>query len=153
MVRNFVLMVPLKKFKNEMKMGRCGWLLVALWVTGCSNQENSIPGKNLPVDTQQEKPVPSTKKNIVFFGNSLTAGYGLDPSEAFPALIQARLDSLGLPYKVINAGVSGETTADGLSRIDWILQQPVAVFILELGGNDGLRGIPVTETSKNLQEI
>ncbi len=153
MVRNIVLIAPCKKFINERILVGYSWLLMALWVTGCSNQVNSIPGKNVQVDTQQEKLAPSPKKNIVFFGNSLTAGYGLDPSEAFPSLIQARLDSLGLPYKVINAGVSGETTADGLSRIDWILQQPVVVFILELGGNDGLRGIPVNETSKNLQEI
>lgn len=141
------------KFKNEGKIRMFGWLLLTLGATGCTNQENSSPGKNVPISSQEEKLAPPTKKNIVFFGNSLTAGYGLDPSEAFPALIQARLDSLGIPYKVINAGVSGETTADGLSRIDWILQQPVAVFILELGGNDGLRGIPVNETFKNLHEI
>ncbi len=94
-----------------------------------------------------------SRKNIVFFGNSLTAGYGVDPSEAFPALIQTKLDSLKLPYHVINAGLSGETSAGGNTRIDWILRQPVDIFILELGGNDGLRGITLTETSKNLQFI
>lgn len=94
------------------------------------------------------------KKVIVFFGNSLTAGYGLDdPSQAFAGLIQKRIDSLGLNYKVINAGVSGETTSGGNSRIDWLLKQPLDIFVLELGGNDGLRGIPVSETKKNLQEI
>jgi len=93
------------------------------------------------------------QQTIVFFGNSLTAGYGVDPTEAFPALIQEKLDSLHLSYKVINAGVSGETTSGGLARIDWILKQPPAVFVLELGGNDGLRGIPLTETKKNLQLI
>lgn len=94
------------------------------------------------------------KKVIVFFGNSLTAGYGLDdPSQAFAGLIQKRIDSLGLNYKVINAGVSGETTSGGNSRIDWLLKQPLDVFVLELGGNDGLRGIPVSETKKNLQAI
>ncbi|HEX8334210.1 MAG TPA: arylesterase, partial [Segetibacter sp.] len=92
-------------------------------------------------------------KTILFFGNSLTAGYGLDPSEAFPALIQKKIDSLNMPYKVVNAGVSGETTSGGNSRIDWILRQPVDVFILELGANDGLRGIPTTETKKHLQSI
>ena len=92
-------------------------------------------------------------KNILFFGNSLTAGYGIDPSEAFPALIQSRIDSLGYPYKVINAGLSGETSAGGKNRIDWVLNQPVDIFLLELGGNDGLRGIPVSETEKNLQVI
>lgn len=94
-----------------------------------------------------------TSKTILFFGNSLTAGYGLDPSEAFPALIQGKTDSAGLKYKTVNAGVSGETSAGGNARIDWILKQPVDVFVLELGANDGLRGIPVTETRKNLQSI
>ena len=93
-------------------------------------------------------------KNILFFGDSLTAGYGLDdPSDAFPGVIQHRIDSLKLPYTVVNAGVSGETTAGGLGRIDWILKQKVDVFVLELGANDGLRGIPVTETAQNLQAI
>ncbi|WP_374729168.1 arylesterase [Rufibacter psychrotolerans] len=92
-------------------------------------------------------------KNILFFGNSLTHGYGLSPSEAFPALIQQKIDSLGLPYKAINAGLSGETSAGGKNRIDWLLRQPVDVFVLELGANDGLRGIPPAETKKNLQAI
>ena len=92
-------------------------------------------------------------KTIIFFGNSLTAGYGLSPSQAFPALIQKKIDSLGLPYKVVNAGVSGETSSGGNSRIDWILRQPVDVFVLELGANDGLRGIPPSETKKSLQSI
>jgi acyl-CoA thioesterase-1 len=93
------------------------------------------------------------KKNIVFYGNSLTAGYGLSPEQAFPALIQKKIDSLGLPYQAVNAGVSGETSSGGLTRIDWILQQPVDIFVLELGANDGLRGIPLAETKKNLQDI
>lgn len=92
-------------------------------------------------------------RTILFFGNSLTAGMGLDPSEAFPALIQEKIDSLDLPYQVINAGLSGETTAAGKNRIGWILNQEVDVFVLELGANDGLRGIPVDETKKNLQAI
>ena len=96
----------------------------------------------------------STKtKTILFFGNSLTAGYGLETTQAFPALIQQKIDSLNLPYKVVNAGVSGETSAGGNSRVDWILKQPVANFVLELGANDGLRGIPVEETRKTLQSI
>ena len=96
---------------------------------------------------------PSGKKTILFFGNSLTAGYGVNPSQAFPALIQDRIDSLKLPYKVVNAGLSGETSAGGKGRIGWILRQPVDIFVLELGANDGLRGIPITETVNNLQAI
>lgn len=92
-------------------------------------------------------------KTILFFGNSLTAGYGVDPSEAFPSLIQNKIDSLKLPYKVVNAGVSGETSSGGNGRINWILRQPLDVFVLELGANDGLRGIPINETKKNLQAI
>lgn len=97
---------------------------------------------------------PQVMKTILFFGNSLTAGYGLSPSDAYPARIQERIDSLNLPYRVINAGLSGETSAAGKNRVAWVLkQQPVDVFVLELGANDGLRGIPPTETKKNLQAI
>lgn len=111
--------------------------------------------------TAQEDQVATTtseenqdRKVILIFGNSLTAGYGVDSEESFPALIQARIDSLGLPYEVINAGVSGETTATGLNRIDWVLEkQPVDIFILELGANDGLRGLPPDQTKENLKEI
>ena len=95
----------------------------------------------------------STKKTILFFGNSLTAGYGVSPAEAFPALIGHRIDSLHLPYRVVNAGLSGETSAGGKSRISWTLEQPVSIFVLELGANDGLRGIPLAGTRANLQAI
>ena len=90
---------------------------------------------------------------ILFFGNSLTAGYGVEPENAFPYLIQKRLDSMSLSYKVINAGLSGETTASGVNRIEWVLREPVEFMILELGGNDGLRGIDPVESEKNLQKI
>ncbi|TYR34172.1 arylesterase [Sphingobacterium phlebotomi] len=106
---------------------------------------------------KNEAEVPAKKEviqNILFFGNSLTAGYGLDdPQEAFPALIQAKIDSLGLPYHCINAGLSGETSAGGKERIDWLLQQPVDIFILELGANDGLRGVSTVSTYENLSDI
>ncbi|HEY8784523.1 MAG TPA: arylesterase [Mucilaginibacter sp.] len=96
----------------------------------------------------------SSTKTILFFGDSLTAGYGLDdPSEAFPGVVKNKIDSAKLPYRVINAGVSGETSAGGKGRISWILKQKVDVFVLELGANDGLRGIPVSETIQNLQAI
>lgn len=95
----------------------------------------------------------SDEKIIMFFGNSLTAGYGVDPSAAFPALIQGKIDSLDLDYEIINAGLSGETTASGENRVEWILKQKVDIFILELGANDGLRGIDLKETKENLQGI
>jgi acyl-CoA thioesterase I len=90
---------------------------------------------------------------IVFFGDSLSAGWGIDPEQAFPSLVQEKIESAGLPHRVINAGVSGDTTASGLRRVDWTLRQPVDVFVLELGGNDGLRGFPPEETRRNLQAI
>lgn len=94
-----------------------------------------------------------TPKVILFFGDSLTAGYGLSTEEAFPALIEKELNKSDKKVRVVNAGLSGETSAGGLSRIDWILRQPVDVFVLELGANDGLRGLPIEQTRKNLQSI
>ena len=93
------------------------------------------------------------KKTILFFGDSLTAGYGLSKDQAFPKLIEEKLQESGHEVDVINAGLSGETSAGGLNRIDWILKQPIDIFVLELGANDGLRGIPVETTTKNLQAI
>ena len=122
-------------------------------LVSCNNSKQES-AEQPPATAQSDTTATARQvKTILFFGNSLTAGYGLDPSESFPALIQEKIDSLNLPYKVINAGNSGETTAGGNGRVDWILRQPVDIFVLELGGNDGLRGIPVTETRKNLQAI
>lgn len=90
---------------------------------------------------------------ILFFGDSITAGYGLNADQAFPALIADRADSLGYDIETVNAGVSGETSAGGLRRVDWILQRPFDVFVLELGGNDALRGIDPEHTRENLHQI
>lgn len=92
-------------------------------------------------------------KTIVFFGDSLTAGFGVDPDEAYPALIRKKLADAGLTHAVVNAGLSGETSAGGLRRVDWILRRRPDVFVLALGGNDGLRGIPPETTRANLQAI
>ena len=94
-------------------------------------------------------------KNMLFFGDSLTAGYGLSnvQSESFPELIQQKINKEQLPYKIINAGVSGDTSGGGLGRIDYWLSQPVDVFVLELGINDIMRGIAPATTAKNLQLI
>jgi len=93
------------------------------------------------------------KNRILFFGDSITAGYGINEQKAYPALIQQKIDSLGWNYEVINGGLSGETSAGGLRRIDWMLRQPVDLFVLELGANDGLRGIDLSVTKDNLQNI
>jgi acyl-CoA thioesterase-1 len=100
-------------------------------------------------------PAPDHRRTIVFFGDSLTAGYGLvNPmGDSYPALIQKKIDAAKLDYRVINAGLSGETTAGGVRRIDWILRQPADIFVLALGANDGLRGISPAVSKSNLQTI
>lgn len=118
---------------------------------GCTNATSENTAEKSESETPVIEEVAAKKKVILFFGNSLSAGYGVEADESFPAVIEKRIDSLGLPYSVVNAGVTGETTATGLSRIDWVLErQDVAIFVLELGANDGLRGVPPTETKKNL---
>lgn len=96
----------------------------------------------------------NSKKTILCFGDSITAGYGLDDTnDAFPGVLQTKVDSLELNYVVVNSGLSGETTAGGRSRISWVIDQEFEVFLLELGANDGLRGVPLSETRANLQAI
>lgn len=134
-----------------------GWLLLSV-VTGCGSSDSKTESTTETATSQtkptSEKPVASTtKKTILFYGNSLTAGYGVEPNQAFPALVGKKIDSVGLDYTVVNAGLSGETTAGGKSRISWVLRKPVDVFVLELGGNDGLRGLPLSATRQNLQAI
>ena len=127
-------------------------IFLILFAVSCN--EKNKPVEDKPVVKKEEVAKPSNEKTILFFGNSLTAGYGLDDvSESFPSLIQDKIDSLHLPYKTINGGVSGETSSDGNSRIGWLLKQKIDVFVLELGANDGLRGISPKETIKNLQSI
>ncbi|MEL7006620.1 MAG: arylesterase, partial [Bacteroidota bacterium] len=126
-------------------------ILVALIsCSGPDNQEKRTAKK----ETSSETPVNEKDKPVIlFFGNSITAGYGIDPENAFSSLIQERIDSLGYDYRVVNAGLSGETTASGFSRVSWVLKTIPDVFVLELGANDGLRGIDVKETQKNLKLI
>ena len=90
---------------------------------------------------------------VLFYGNSLTTGYGIDPDKTYPQLIQEKIGGLGWPFRVVNGGVGGETSAGGLSRIDWVLRNRVDVFVLELGGNDGLRGVDPRATRRNLRAI
>ncbi|MAW94396.1 MULTISPECIES: arylesterase [unclassified Leeuwenhoekiella] len=120
----------------------------------CKDNSNASSGETEKSQTEEtaSTETDSTSKTILFFGDSLTAGYGLDdPDNAFPGLIQDRIDSLGLDYTVINAGLSGETTAGGRNRLEWVLEPDVDIFVLELGANDGLRGVQVAETRENLQ--
>lgn len=121
--------------------------------TSASEQSATVSAKtdSISRDTTSSE---IRKKVILFFGNSITAAYGLSAEESFTAMIQSRLDSLGKSYEVINAGVSGETTATGKNRVEWVVKrQPVDIFVLELGANDGLRGVPAKETRANLESI
>jgi len=117
-----------------------------------SKKENKTTKTSTETDTKIDE--KNDTKRIVFFGDSLTAGYGLDDiNDAFPGVIQTKIDSLSLGYTVVNSGVSGETTSGGKNRINWILNQQIDIFVLELGANDGLRGVPLKETRENLQAI
>ncbi len=131
-------------------------LLCVLLLAACASEPSRPAPDAVAADTVSaapgEAPAPE-RRTILFLGNSLTAGLGLDPEQAFPALIRHRIDSLGWRFEVVNAGLSGETTAGGLRRIDWLLRRPVDVLVLALGGNDGLRGIPPEVTKANLQAI
>ncbi len=107
----------------------------------------SSPGGRLEISADSSAPL------VVFLGDSLTAGMGVAESEAFPALLGERLAAAGTEIRVVNAGISGDTTAGGLARLDWLLAQQPAVMVLELGANDGLRGLQLLETEENLSEI
>jgi acyl-CoA thioesterase-1 len=120
---------------------------LVLAVLACAGEGEAPPRE------QQAAAATDDRASIVFLGTSLTAGLGLDPSEAFPALIQRRIDEAGLPFTVVNAGVSGETSAGARQRIDWLLQRPVDVLVVETGANDGLRGIDPSALRENLDAI
>lgn len=137
-------------------------IVLAVFVAGCSDADTSVrevrrdePAPAVAAEAQQaaRRVAPAGRPRIVFLGDSLTAGYGLRREESVPSLIQARLDSSGYAYEVVNAGVSGDTSAGGLSRLDWSLEGDVRVLVLELGANDGLRGLPVAALKKNLDTI
>jgi acyl-CoA thioesterase-1 len=106
-----------------------------------------------PPESSPASGQPSESPTILFLGTSLTAGYGLDPGQAYPALIQEKIDAAGLGYRVINAGVSGETSAGARRRVEWLFQQPVSVLVLETGANDGLRGLSADSLRANIQAI
>lgn len=129
--------------------------LLLLVVSSCTPSDQVVNENQVTqtFDAVDKITANDTRAVILFFGDSITAGYGIDEREAFPALIQQRLDSLELPWRVVNAGLSGETSAGGLRRIDWLLQQPVDLLVLELGGNDGLRGVSPIDTRLNLEDI
>ena len=135
------------------------WLiLLAVCLSAFSCQDKQVKAEEVESKTTNEpnpevEPEKNDDKVILFYGNSLTAGYGLDEDQSFPALVQNRIDSLRKNFTVVNAGLSGETTAGGKERIDWVLRQKIDLFVLELGGNDMLRGLNVESTEENLRAI
>ena len=144
-------------------MYRASAVLVAVCAIACGREPAAPPAQPVapaPAATAQPAPAPvppapvaSDRPRIVFLGDSLTAGYGLEQSQAVPALIQARLKQEGYPFEVVNAGVSGDTSAGGLSRLEWSLSGDVRILVVELGANDGLRGLPVASMRRNLEEV
>ena len=125
-----------------------GALLVAL--AACDRPRDEPAGAG---EAASARDAPLSAPTVMFLGTSLTAGLGLDPSQAYPALIQGKIDSAGLAYRVVNAGVSGETSAGALRRIGWLLRTPPAVLVIETGANDGLRAQSADSLRSNLQAI
>ena len=139
-------------------MARFAWFWIGALATtvACGQPDADRPAASSSSSSSSSSTpaaVPAALPRIVFLGDSMTAGYGLRKEEAVPALIQARLDREGYRYQVVNAGVSGDTSAGGLSRLDWSLEGDVDVLVVELGANDGLRGLPVPQMKRNLAEI
>lgn len=128
-------------------------MFVTLWACATPDQNEDLRAPDAGAPPAAAAAVEDDRPVVLFLGTSLTAGLGLPEDEAFPAIIQRRIDSLGYGLRVQNAGVSGETSAGGLARLDWLLQRPVAVLVLELGANDALRGLDLDAMRSNLQAI
>lgn len=128
------------------------YLLAGLVTVGCSKEQNPSSEPSPPTTATAPAP-PDDRPAIVAFGDSLSAGYGVDPGQSYPDILQKQLDQAGFRYRVINAGISGDTTSGGLARIDSIVEMKPAMVILELGGNDGLRGLPIEATRGNVEEM
>ena len=129
-------------------------LAIVAYAMACGRPSDEQRNIDSPKDSVPPVAATDGRAVVMFVGTSLTAGYGLQPHEAFPARIQEKVDSAGLPFRIVNAGVSGETSAGALRRIDWVLKQgPVAVVVIETGANDGLRGLSIDSLQANLREI
>jgi acyl-CoA thioesterase I len=155
MRKEAVTLLPDRKKSTMPRWILCGLLLGSLFLTACDPNGNQEKAVSLPDSTGTGTDTLGHRqsKNILFFGNSITAGFGLDSLARFTTLIQQKIDSMNLPYKTLNYGLPGETTAGGDIRIDGVLATPFSIFVLELGGNDGLQKLSVTSMTKNLQTI
>ena len=151
--KQLLLILNTSSQKIFLKFCYFSFLLILLSCGSDTIKKKETPKKKT-TESKAEETVDNATKTILFFGDSLSAGYGLDDvNDAFPAIIQTKINALSLDYTVINSGLSGETTAGGKNRINWVLNQKIDVFVLELGANDGLRGVPLKETRANLQAI
>jgi acyl-CoA thioesterase I len=130
----------------------CAALVAGLFEIACGGNKPAAPPPSKPV-TEAPPQKPDARRVIVAFGDSLTAGFGAEPGNSYPDYLQKELDQRGLAWRVVNAGVSGDTTTDGVNRIDDVLAYQPAIVILEFGGNDGLRGLPLETTRANLDEM
>lgn len=141
---------------SGLKLIKFSYFFSVLLLVSCGEVKTEKAAEDQIADEQTEDTAATDTdtQTILCFGDSITAGYGLDDTtDAYPGILQEKIDSLELDYTVINSGVSGETTAGGRSRIEWVIQQQVDIFLLELGANDGLRGVALSETRSNLQAI
>ena len=120
---------------------------------GCRSRSESVPEREQPAAAPADPNAPPARPKIVALGDSLTAGYGLLEAQSYPSILQEHLDRDGYQFEVVNAGVSGDTSAGGLRRLDWALEGDVRVLILALGANDGLRGLSVGQMKDNLTQI
>jgi len=156
-IHNATIASMLQVISTRLKIPRVMTIVmaIALLVAGCSESQppapRAAPRAAPPTTTAIALDKPAIR--IVVLGDSLAAGLGLAETDAFPAVVESLLREEGLDVKIVNAGVSGDTTAGGLARIDWVLQQPAEILVVELGGNDALRGQPLENTEKNLREI
>ena len=128
-------------------------VLAALALAGCGGSEKPAPAPAPAAPPAAPAPAADSRPAIVAFGDSISAGFGLDTGQSFPDLMQRDLDRRGLKYRVVNMGISGDTTQDGLARMQLAIAEKPAIVLLELGGNDGLRGVPIAVTQQNLAQM
>ena len=140
--------------RNSLIVLRCLLLMLIIMLSACASEEAPPAPTEAPAPTQvAEEATPSTTSKILAFGDSVTEGLGVEPEEAYPALLQNRLRAAGYEYEVINGGISGETSSAALSRVEWMLTQKPDIVIVETGANDALRGIDLELTQNNISQI
>lgn len=140
--------------RSAISLASAATVAVPVGTTSASSTEKGPQKATEKSPATPASPAPNlADKTLVVLGDSLSAGFGVDPAEAWPARVQDMIRQAGLPWKLVNAGVSGDTSAGGLRRLDWILRRPVDALLIELGGNDGLRGLPLEATRTNLQAV